>query len=102
MATGRKMDKHLDIISEYQMLTAQSSEARKILTAIDERRKILLSQILHTMQKSKVGLIENEPYFEVLPTSRRTVTVDRVIEVCPERLDELVTIHDGHKLKFFK
>lgn len=99
---ARKMDAHLDLITEYEMAEAEVTKIRRELRLADEHRKSLLANIVKVMGKSRIATINNEEVFAIRPSGRRNVTIDKVYEVCPELASRLISVSNNPTLKWLR
>ena len=99
---ARNMDAHLDLITEYEIAEAEVTKIRRELRLAEEHRKSLLANIVKVMGKSRIATINGEEVFAIRPSGRRNVTIDRVMEVCPNLASQLITVSNNPTLKWLR
>lgn len=97
---ARKMDRYANKIEQLRTKMEQASALSKKKYQMDKEIKQLQSELLSAMGNSTEGTVDGEKAIEVVASDRRSVTIARVQEVCPELSEKLIQTSTSKKVKF--
>ncbi|AOZ63719.1 hypothetical protein SEA_WEASELS2_134 [Rhodococcus phage Weasels2] len=97
---SRKMDSFKAEIAEYAVISAEATDLRRKLSAIEKRQKEIKSLVIPKMKGSTVGSIDNEDLFEIVDVGKSSVTIDRVMLYAPQLADKLIVKNPSLTIKF--
>lgn len=97
---SRKMDGFKAEIAEYAVISAEATDLRRKLSAIEKRQKEIKSLVIPKMKGSTVGSIDNEDLFEIVDVGKSSVTIDRVMLYAPQLADKLIVKNPSLTIKF--
>lgn len=98
---SRRMDSHVQLIAEYKDIQDRYKELGKEFRALEKQEKAKRNEIIRLMKNSSVAEIGGELVFELVPGSRRTVTLERVYQFAPHLADVLIEQIEWFSVKFF-
>lgn len=103
---ARKVDDIAQTVYALDETRRTISDLRSEIYKLEKEEKVLEALLLHRMKTSTVGTINGEEIFEVVTVEpQQRITKDRVLEVCPQFLKELLNDPNKKpkkKIKFFK
>ena len=96
---ARKFDNKVDLFIQWQEAREVASKIRRELRQAEELQKKLTNEILKSMGSSTLATIDGQDAFEIVETSRRGVSVNTVMDVCPELADRLIKTTHSRSIK---
>lgn len=100
---SRKMDAFAADLIRLDTINKRATELRRELSAIEKEQKLIKNEVIRNMGKSTVGSVGGVDVFEVVPTSRKSVTLDNVYTYAPKDLwPLLINDNEGLNVKFLQ
>lgn len=103
---ARKVDDIAQSVYDLEETRRTISDLRREIYKLEKEEQFLEALILHKMQNSTEATINGVPVFEVaMVDPQQRITKDRVLEVCPQYLTDLLNDPNKKpkkKIKFFK
>lgn len=96
---ARKFDSKVDLFTQWQQARDTASKLRKELKMAEDTQKALLNDIIKAMGSSTVATIAGVNAFEIVDRPRRSVSIDTVMDVCPELADQLIRTSHSTNIK---
>lgn len=96
---ARKMDAHVDAIDEFRRISADVSKLESDARQLRKRRDELEAFLLGKMQKSDEATVNGEVVFKIAESSRKSVTIGRVMEFAPKLANKIIVENTSRKIK---
>lgn len=96
--TRKKMDRFVDDVLALSNINAELTALRHAISLLESDKKILEATLLKAMGAATIGTINSVSAIKIGDASRRSVTIDRVLEFAPEQAANIIQTHTWKKV----